>query len=165
MSSSAAEYVAAQLREVGIALDVTILSNSELRRRARSGAFDGVLDELVNSVAAFRHSLGPGNSAGYENAGVIEALDSAAQAVGPERVDEWLVRASRIFARDVPLIFLAPKVRHSAVHERVRGLEPPFQSNPILNLHKLWIEAPERELPSLTLMPESLHFVYSRSST
>ena len=130
---AAAVYVQAQLRQVGIRMDITTLEPRVARGRRRAGEFDAALGLLWSSLDNLVHFFGEDSPIGYRNARVTQLLDAARNTQNPDEMDE-------IFREDLPFTYLVLDVETYVAHRRVKGLSTPFRANPWWSVEHLWIE-------------------------
>ncbi|MEO7501733.1 MAG: peptide ABC transporter substrate-binding protein [Gemmatimonadaceae bacterium] len=137
---AAAVYVQAQLRQVGIRMDITTLEPRVAGERARAGKFDAALIGLWSSVDNLVHFFGEDSPIGYRNTRVIQLLDAAQSAQNPDEMDEIFRGLMPIFREDLPFTFLVLNVETYVAHRKVKGLSTPFRANPLWSVEHLWIE-------------------------
>lgn len=139
---AAAVYVQAQLRQVGIRMDITTLEPRVAGERARSGEFDAALVGLWSSIDNLVHFFGADSPIGYRNAHVTQLLDAAQNTQNPDEVDEIFRGMMTIFREDLPFTYLVLNVETYVAHRRVKGLSTPFRANPLGygTAEHLWIE-------------------------
>ena len=136
---AAAVYVQAQLRQLGIWMDITTLGPVG-RARMRAGKFDAALGPLWSKVDDLVHFFGEDSPIGYRNARVTRLLDSAQNARNPDEMDEIFRGLMSAFREDLPFTFLVLNVQTYVAHRRVKGLSTPFRANPWWSVEHLWIE-------------------------
>jgi peptide/nickel transport system substrate-binding protein len=137
---AAAVYVQAQLRQVGIRMDVTTLETGIVRGRIRAGQFDAALGLFWSEVGTLLHFFGEDSPIGYCNAQVTQLLDAAQKAQNPDEMDEIFRGLMSIFREDLPFTYLVLNVETYVAHRRVKGLSTPFRANPLWSVEHLWIE-------------------------
>ncbi|HYN81763.1 MAG TPA: ABC transporter substrate-binding protein [Gemmatimonadaceae bacterium] len=138
---AAAVYVQAQLRQVGVRVNIVRLENLALRARLEGGQFDAAIagfsmtvDELDQKV------LGSSSDIGYRNPRVTQLLNAARNARDADELDDAFVRLSAAIAEDLPFTILALNVETYVAHRRVKGMSSPFRANPLWAAEHLWIE-------------------------
>ncbi len=139
---AAAVYVQAQLRQVGIRMDITTLEPRVAAERARAGEFDAALVGLWSSVDNLVHFFGENSPIGYRSAPVIQLLNAAQNTQNPDEMDEIFRGLMTIFREDLPFTYLVLNVETYVAHRRVKGLSTPFRANPLAygTAEHLWIE-------------------------
>ena len=137
---AAAVYVEAQLRQVGIRMDITTLEPRVAGERARAGEFDAALVSLWSSIDNLVHFFGKDSPIGYRNARVTQLLDAAQNTQNPDEMDEIFRGLMTIFREDLPFTYLVLDVETYVAHRRVKGLSTPFRANPLMFEEHLWIE-------------------------
>lgn len=139
---AAAVYVQAQLRQVGIRMDITTLEPRVARGRTSAGEFDAALSGLSFEVDALVQFFGKDSPIGYRNARVTQLLDAAQNAQNPDEMDEIFRGLMPIFREGLPFTHLVLDVETYVAHRRVKGLSTPFRANPLDygTAEHLWIE-------------------------
>ncbi len=137
---AAAVYVQAQLRQVGIRMDITRVEFRVARARIRAGEFDAAVALVWSRVNDLVQFFGKDSPIGYRNARVTQLLDAAQAARNPDEMDEIFRGLTSIFAEDLPFTFLTLNVESYVAHRRVKGLSSPFRANPLRSVEHLWIE-------------------------
>ncbi len=137
---AAAVYVEAQLRQVGIRIDITTLEGRVVAERMKAGEFEAALGGLWSSVDNLVHFFGEDSPSGYRNASVTQLLDAAQNARNPDEMDEIFRGLMSAFGEELPFTFLALDVETYVAHRRVKGLSTPFRANPWWSAEHLWIE-------------------------
>ncbi len=137
----------ADLRNVGVRMNVLLLDNSVVRERLASGDFDAVIEYLWAEPGSGLHSLdallGEESSTGYRNPRVAELIDQLEQTLDPDVIDAIYAELSEIIRADVPMTYLTMNVETYVAHRRIKGLSTPFRANPVWNAEHLWIEESE----------------------
>ncbi|MGK2935108.1 MAG: ABC transporter substrate-binding protein, partial [Gemmatimonadaceae bacterium] len=137
---AAAVYVQAQLRQLGIWMDITTLGPGVGPARVRAGRFDASVYGLWTSVDELVHFFGKDSPIGYRNARVTQLLSAARNARDADELDAAFARLSAAIAEDLPYTFLALNVETYVAHRRVKGMSTPFRANPLWSAEHLWIE-------------------------
>ncbi len=141
-NEAAGVLVQAQLRKVGVQMDLQSLDPSVVGQRLKSGDFEAVFTWLrfyeTPWLRMFR--IGEGPPIGYRNPRVVELIDSASQTWVPEEEDRLYAELMAIFQRDVPITILYPFEGLSVAHRRLQGLSTPWRTDPVAHMDKLWIE-------------------------
>jgi peptide/nickel transport system substrate-binding protein len=138
----AAVLIQAQLRAVGVQVDVQTLQLDALVGKVKAGEFDAVLvtmpiDGRLWSWGAF---FGPSSPSGYNNPRVVALLERARAAMDPDEVDRAYRELAPIFQAELPVTFLAPAVRTTVANRRLRGLSSPYRASPVWHMDELWLE-------------------------
>ncbi len=137
----AAVYVEAQLRQVGIRMDITTVEPRVAYGRMKAGEFDAAaLEILWSDVDNLVHFFGKDSPIGYRNARVAQLLDAAQTTQNPDEMDEIFRGLMTIFREDLPFTYLVLNVETYVAHRRVKGLSSPFRANPLWSVEHLWIE-------------------------
>ncbi len=140
LSDRAAVIIQAQLRVVGVQMDILPLDFMVMLQRQRAKPFDALLFEMpVNGWAAQRF-FGPGSSIGYTNPRVALLLQRALDAVDPDDADRAYRELAPILQADLPVTFVAPSVLTTVAHRRLRGLSSPYRTSPLSHMDELWLE-------------------------
>ncbi len=137
-----AVFVQAQLRRLGIQMDVQMLDLAAGRQRVKAGAFEaaivGVHDIATpgwfDHLAFFRSPLGSGSP---ELVKLVEAVQAT---MNPAEVDRLYRELAPIFRAELPMTFLYPQVAGMVAHRRVRGLSSPHRASPVRYIEDLWLE-------------------------
>lgn len=139
----AAVYVQAQLRRVGIEMQVLPLERQTARRRVRAGDFEAAISHMFS---AFEGNFGPlmyfgeRSPLGYSNPKVIALLTKARSTMDPDELDRIYGNLWPILQADVPMTFLAPHVSTTVAHRRIRGLSSPYRADPVWYMEDLWLD-------------------------
>ena len=148
-----AVYLQHALRKVGVGIEIQTVERSILHDRIRTGGYDAAIVPLWNHVDGHLRSYGasavtPGTPPevttpyGYVNAGVTRLLVDARDTADPERIDSIYRELWPTLLTDLPITLLYPQVQTYVVHRRIRGLEGPHRSEPVMFMEHLWIEEP-----------------------
>ena len=135
-------YVQAQLRRVGIQMEVRPLASGALRARLRAGEFDAVFDRFESGPRQILRDkwFGPGSPIGYTNPQIVKLLQDAVITFNSDARDQIYRELMTIFREELPMTFLYPKVGTHVAHRRLRGLESFQWANPVTNMENLWLE-------------------------
>ncbi len=137
---AAAVYVQAQLRQVGIRMDITVLEGRALSNRMRAGEFDAALELVWSEIDDLVRLSGKDSPIGYRNARVTQLLAAAQNTRNPDEMDEIFRGLMTVFGEDMPFTFLVLSVETYVAHRRVKGLSTPFRANPLWSVEHLWLE-------------------------
>ena len=143
----AAVYVQAQLRRVGVRMEVQVVTT--VGQLVRSGDFDAVIHRFYHRLnegnwAFSGRFLGEESPIGYRNPAVGGLIARGQRAVDPAELDRIYRELWPILEQDPPMTYLYPEVWSYAAHKRVRGLRSPRGADPSVFMERLWIEE-ERE--------------------
>jgi len=133
-----AVYVQAQLRRVGVQMDIRLLDESVMWDRLRGGDFEAWM--YVHQYGSLRRDFGRNNPLGYANGDVLELIDRLQQTADPEEEDRIYRQISGIFRTDPPMVRLIPASESWFVHRRIHGLSTPFHFAPDTYMEDLWVE-------------------------
>lgn len=135
-------YVQAQLRRVGIQMEVSPLASGALRARLRAGEFDAVFDRFENGSRQILRDnwFGPASPIGYTNPQIVRLLQDALITFDSEAMDQIYRKLMTIFRAELPMTFLHPGVHTHVAHRRLRGLESAQWANPVTKMADLWLE-------------------------
>lgn len=150
-----AVLIQANLREVGIRMDVQTIGNAVLRNRSRTGEYDAALLSFYNALDGYLRLLGVsrnggpdddrGRIPGYENPGAARLLMTAQETADPVVIDSLYRLTWPSWSEDLPITFLFPTVQTYVLDRRIRGLTSPFGGDPVTFLDRLWLDdGPER---------------------
>ena len=132
----------AQLRRVGIQMEVRPLASGALRERLRSGEFDAVFDRFENGSRQILRDkwFGPGSPIGYTNPQIVKLLQDAVITFNSDARDQIYRELMTIFREELPMTFLYGKVDTHVAHRRLRGLKSLQGANPVGAMEDLWLE-------------------------
>ena len=138
-----AVYVQAQLRRVGVQMEIQLTEAAAMWDKLRSGDFEAwfFIDQAPPNRQQAIH--GRGNAAGYDNPEAFQVLDRLVTTADPEEVDALYRRLTEIYRIDPPFTRLIPMTRDWFVHRRIQGLSTPFRADPDKFMETLWVEEPE----------------------
>lgn len=139
----AAVLVQAQLRRVGVRMEVRPLDTSAVRARLEAGDFQAVFFRMQWEPAPRLGALnvfGRNSLVGYANPRVAALLERADTTAHPAAMDGIYAELMTIFQADAPATFLYPEISPVVAHERVRGLRSGFFAGPATRIDRLWLE-------------------------
>ena len=139
----AAVFVQAQLRRIGVQMDITALEAGTLAARVKAGDFDAaiwIVNEDLTGTFGQIGFFGQGSLIRYHNPRVAALLERAAAVLDPEEIDRTYRELVPIFQSDLPATFLFPLVRTTVAHRRVRGMSSPYREDPVWYMDELWLE-------------------------
>jgi len=148
---TAAVYVQAALRNVGVAMEIQPLDMRLVRARVRNGDFDAVFFPFWNHVDSHLQWLGEGPGyrpddpqaarlPGYHNPEVSRLLWAVKETSDQDVIDSIYRELAPLVLADFPITFLFPQTDAVVAHRRVRGLESPYRADPMRYMERLWIE-------------------------
>ncbi|MGK2934019.1 MAG: ABC transporter substrate-binding protein [Gemmatimonadaceae bacterium] len=135
-----AVYVQAQLRRVGVQMEIQMFDESIMWTKRREGDFEAWMFIQQAGAGQLRRDFGRRNSLGYANVEAFELLDRLQQTADPDETDRLYGQLSQIFLADPPMVRLIPYSRTWFVHGRIRGLSTPFRASPDTHMESLWVE-------------------------
>ncbi len=145
-------YIQAQLRRVGIRMEVQNLEWALANARRRAGEFDAALNFFPNIAATWipsrlriREWFGEGSRFGYTNPKLVRLLETAVITIDPEAKDQIYREVSEIFRADQPVTLLFPATAMGVAHRRLRGFSSPYRLPGIRSMEYGWIEEEEAE--------------------
>ncbi len=136
-------YIQAQLRRVGIQMDVQTMEFPLVRERVKAGKFQAamfVVNQKLTSPVGLVALFGENSPIGYANSSVIALLKKAQATVNPDEIDQILRDLMPIFQADLPVTFLYPNVGTTVASRRIRGLSSPYRADPVEYMEELWVE-------------------------
>jgi peptide/nickel transport system substrate-binding protein len=137
----AAVYVQAQLRRIGVVMEIQSADLASMRARVMAGRFEAAFFPIYSDGEYGHHAMfGSGSPLGPSDPRVVELLEFAQRVVDPAEVDETYRRLAPFFAADIPATLLYPSVWTHVVHRRVRGLSSPWHAEPVWYLEDLWLD-------------------------
>jgi len=137
-----AVYVQAQLRRVGVQMEIRPTERAAMWEKLRTGDFEVLVFLDSADPDAQQRNHGRGNTAGYDNPEAFQVIDQLAATADPEELDALYRRLAEIYRIDPPFTRLIPFTRDWFVHRRIRGLSTPFRSQPDTYMETLWVEEP-----------------------
>jgi peptide/nickel transport system substrate-binding protein len=141
VTERAAILVQAQLRQVGVAMELRPLENRVWRGKLNSSDYDAAFAPLYNAIDGHLRWLGEKARFGYDNPAVVELLASVKETADQDEIDAIYREIMPIIRADLPMTILFPQVQTYAVDRRLRGLESPYRGDPILFMEDLWLDA------------------------
>ena len=138
---AAAVYIQAQLRRVGVEMDVQVLDEDSADERIWAGEFEAAIFIFYNENV-FYHSrfFGDDSPIAYSRPRVSALLRAAEATWNPNEVDRAYRDLWPIFREDLPVTFLSPVVWTGVAHRRIQGLSSPWRTDPVRNMDDLWLE-------------------------
>lgn len=139
-----AELVQAQLREVGVRMEVQPLETAVVQERLASGAFEAAITLLVSVPMMLDRTFGERSPLGYTNPRMTELIQRAVETSHPEVLDEIYLEIAEILREEQPVTFLHWLVVTTVAHRRIQGLSSPWRADPVMFMEELWVERDER---------------------
>jgi peptide/nickel transport system substrate-binding protein len=121
----------AQLRRVGVSVEITTLEQATQLARIRAGDFDAALATTISNVGnvlSNRVLLGRDSPLGYQDGEVASLIDRLPTALDPAEEDAIYRRLGEIMQRDLPMTVLHPVVNYTVADRRLVGLSEPHRS-------------------------------------
>jgi peptide/nickel transport system substrate-binding protein len=142
-----AVYIQAQLREVGVQMDIQTLSGG-IAGRLRAGDFQAAFGRFEPFQPGDIQWLRDRIALGYENPRVRELVDAAQATMNPVVEDSIYRLLMPIILADQPVTMLFPSIETFVASARITGLTSPYRSNPALFAEFLRLEgAPGNRSP------------------
>ncbi len=136
----AAVYVQAQLRGVGVQMDISSLEGEAQAQRVKAGEFEASFNvAYLTWPWGGRLFFGEGSLIGYNNPKVVALQKIAQSSMNPEEIEGIYRELVPIFQADLPVTFLYPAVWPTVADRRVRGLSSPVRADPIWYMEDLWL--------------------------
>ena len=139
----AAVYIQAELRRVGIRMDISALEAETAAARIKTGDFEAavtIVNEDIEGPGGHIEFFGEGSLIGYRNSRVAALLNQAAKSLNPGESDRIYRELAPIFRAALPATFLFPLVRTTVAHRRVRGMSSPYREDPVWYMDELWLD-------------------------
>jgi peptide/nickel transport system substrate-binding protein len=121
----------AQLRRIGVSVEITTIEQASQLARIRAGDFDAALATTISNVAyvlSNRVLLGRDSPLGYRDDEVLSLIDRLPAALDPAEEDAIYRRLGEILRRDLPITVLHPVVNYTVADRRLVGLSEPHRS-------------------------------------
>ena len=135
----AAIYIQAQLRRLGIQMEIRTLESGVVEQRMRAGAFEAAISVFTTFGGRFT-ALKYFEAIGYTDGRVLALIHEVEATVNPDERDRLCRAVSSILKADLPMTLLSPAVFTFVVHRRIRGLSPPGRVDPLVHMEELWLE-------------------------
>jgi ABC-type oligopeptide transport system substrate-binding subunit len=100
-----------------------------------AGRFEAIVSFLVQSALERRWG-----GVGYRNPQLKRLLEVEKTTAEPEAVDQAYREMSELLRADQPVAFLFRHAVPHLIHRRVKGLNAPWRTNPLLFTEDLWLE-------------------------
>jgi len=139
-NEATAVYIQAQLRSVGIEMDVQTMDRYAVRARAKAGKFEAVIAEMHTIPDGLTEWLAEGSPFGYTNPKVIALVSKARTTLDPDEIDRIYRELMPFFQADVPVTFLFPRFLAAGVSRRIHGLSSPFGADMVYHMEDLSLD-------------------------
>ena len=134
-------YIQAQLRRVGIQMDIQILDWSAHGQRVRDGDFEAaIFRRFPGGRFGPIEYFGKDSPIGYHNARLVALLELAQDTFNPDEIDRIYRETWPIFQADQPMTFLPRGGASTVAHRRVRGISGACEGDPTECMEDLWLE-------------------------
>jgi peptide/nickel transport system substrate-binding protein len=117
-----AVYVQAQLRQLGVQMEVQVLDTALVWDRFLGGDFEAIFHIHQPGLEAQRQYFGRDNPLGYQNPEVVRLTDQVT--ADPDELDRIYRALTEILRADLPVTRLVPWTGTTFAHRRVRGIAP-----------------------------------------
>lgn len=117
-AEAAAVLAQAQLRRVGVAVDIQTKEYFSWENRLARGATDVVLGAMNPDLGTIGQGLLDTVRTGYHDPGLEKLVVALDTAYGPASEDEIYAASWEVFRRDAPVTLIRPLVGRRVVHER-----------------------------------------------
>jgi peptide/nickel transport system substrate-binding protein len=121
----------AQLRRIGVAVEITTIEQATQIARIRAGDFDAAIATTISNVAyvlSNRVLLGRDSPLGYHDDEVLALIERLPTALDPSEEDAIYRRLGEIMQRDLPMTVLHPVVNYTVADRRLVGLSEPHRT-------------------------------------
>lgn len=137
---ASAVYIQAQLRAVGVQMDLETMDWSTVRARTRAGDFEAVMMRMNTGPGALSDWFGDGCPFGYANSRVSALIREAQLTADPNDLDRVYRALMPIFQADVPVTFLFPRVFATVAARKLSGLRSPYGADMVYHMEELWLD-------------------------
>ena len=135
-----AVYVQAQLRQVGVQMEVQVLDTALVWDRLDAGGFEAVFTIQQTDLTNPRKYFGRDNPLGYQNPEMVRLTDQVVATADPDELDRIYRALTEILRADLPMTRLVPSTETAFAHRRVQGLITPFHAKPDSYIEDLSLE-------------------------
>ena len=133
-------YIQAQLRQVGVHMDIQTMDLGVIWERLSAGEFEAAFMVVQSSPGWYLKYFGDDSPLGYNNPEVVKLIEEAVATADPNEVDRIYGELTGIFRVEQPITYLHPLVTTFVVHRRIQGLSTPFRADPLAIMEDLWLE-------------------------
>ena len=135
-----AVFIQAQLRRVGIQVDLQVLDATAHDQRVKNGDFEAAIyRRFPGGRFGPIEYFGKDSPIGYHNPRLVALLEQAQATMNPDEIDRIYRETWPIFQADLPMTFHPVAGASTVAHRRVRGLSGPCQ-DPTECMEELWLE-------------------------
>ena len=135
-----AVYVQAQLRQLGVQMEIQLLDPGLVSPRLDAGDFEAVFMIQQAGSQTQRKYFGSQNLLGYQNLDVVRLTDQAVVTADPDELDRIYRGLTEILRADLPVTRLVPYTNTIFAHRRVGGPIALLQLGEGDNIEHLWLE-------------------------
>ena len=139
----AALYIQAQLRQVGIRMDIQTMDWSGVMAHVNAGTFEAAMVHMnvsFTSPIGLMWLFGPASALGYVNPKVVTLFNRGRRTLDPDEIERIHREAMPIFQADLPVTFLYPSIENMVASRRLRGLSSPDRTDIVWYMEDLWLE-------------------------
>lgn len=136
----AAVLIQAQLREIGIQVEVREMEEWLLYQRIEAGQFQAAIHRFFQGPNQLLKWFGGDSPLGYTNPRVLKLLKAYQVTADPEEINRIVGEIQPMMAQDLPVTFLYPRIHTCVTHKRIKGLVSPYWSSPLQHMEHLWVE-------------------------
>ena len=136
----AAVLIQAQLKKIGIQMDILNLEQDLLNERLSSGRFQAAINWFYQGPVQLLEWFGENSPLGYSNPRLLQLLREYKTTVDPDQLNRIFREIMPIFAQDMPMTFLFLLTHTCVADKRIRGLSSPYRAQPLYSMEHLWIE-------------------------
>lgn len=133
-------YVQDQLRDLGVRMDLQPLERDAGLDRLKTGKFEAIMTLFVHGSGYLDIYFGERGRVGYRNPQLTRLIELTRTTADPQAVDQAYREMSDILRTDQPVAFLLPDSSTHIVHRRVKGLDAPGRTDPLLFTEDLWLD-------------------------
>jgi peptide/nickel transport system substrate-binding protein len=151
------QYVADDLREIGVRVMTETLPTDDFINALVEGGFDGFImgwsvgDKI--DPAVFWSSQGRYNFISYSNEKVDSLIDMGVSMLNRKKAQQVWNEFQRIIYDDQPYAFLVVPNRIAAAYKRIRGIDHEIK---LANVQRYWIPEAERRVSVAAVLPDNL---------
>ena len=131
--------VQAQLRQLGVDMQLQPIEGLALFQRYKNGDFEAAVFQVWLQERFFEDDT----PLAYHNPRLAELINRVRLSADPVEVDRAYEEVTRLFHTDVPISLLFPIVHTMVAHRRLRGLSSPWRSEPVWHMEDLWVDEPD----------------------
>ena len=133
-------YIQAQLRQVGVHMDIQTMDLGVIWERLSAGEFEAAFMVVQSSPGWYLKYFGDDSPLGYNNPEVVKLIEEAVATADPNEEDRIYHALMGIFRAEQPITYLLPWTYTFLVHRRIQGLSTPFRADPLHFMEELWLE-------------------------